>query len=106
MALRWFVHSACHVIGYPSEQSKQNIDGYPNGEVKCLKGTKEVDDHDYPSSGFQMPLHYPRYTKQDYERMEEWKLDLLLKQYGLSFKGTLDEKRAFAMGTFLWPDQY
>ena len=32
-----------------------------------------------------MPLHYPRYTKRDYEKMEEGKLDLLLKQYGLCF---------------------
>lgn len=78
-------------------QGKQNIVGYSNGEVKKVE---------YPSSGFQMPLHYPRYTKADYERMEEWKVDFLLKQYGLSFKGTLHEKRAFAMGTFLWPDQY
>ncbi|KAL0012110.1 hypothetical protein SO802_007218 [Lithocarpus litseifolius] len=48
-----------------------------------------------------MPLHYSRYKKADYEQMEEWKLDLLLNQYGLSFKGTLDEKRAYAMGAFL-----
>ncbi|MCL7031310.1 hypothetical protein MKW94_002698 [Papaver nudicaule] len=56
---------------------------------------------------FQMPLHYPRYKKSDYERMEERKVDMLLREYGLdSFKGTtLDEKREFAMGTFLWPDQ-
>ncbi|RZC46068.1 hypothetical protein C5167_039029 [Papaver somniferum] len=53
------------------------------------------------SSGFQMPLHYPRYKKADYEKMEEWKVDVLLREYGLdSFKGTLDEKREFAMGTF------
>jgi hypothetical protein len=57
-------------------------------------------------SGFQMPLHYPRYKKTDYEKMEEWKVELLLKQYGLSFDGTLDEKRAYAMGAFLWPNQY
>ncbi|KAL9320744.1 hypothetical protein ACSQ67_012583 [Phaseolus vulgaris] len=56
-----------------------------------------------PCSGFQMPLHYPRYTKQEYESMEEWKVELLLKQYGLSIKGSVDEKRAFAMGAFLWP---
>ncbi|MCL7044844.1 hypothetical protein MKW94_016511 [Papaver nudicaule] len=38
--------------------------------------------------GFQMPLHYPRYKKLDYERMEEWKVDMLLREYGLdSFKG-------------------
>jgi hypothetical protein len=29
-------------------------------------------------SGFQMPLHYPNYTKEDYEDVPESKLDLLL----------------------------
>lgn len=57
------------------------------------------------SKGFQMPLHYPRYTKADYEKMEEWKVDVLLAQYGIRYEGTLNEKRAFAIGTFLWPDQ-
>ncbi|KAH7530039.1 hypothetical protein JRO89_XSUnG0026800 [Xanthoceras sorbifolium] len=57
-------------------------------------------------SGFQMPLHYPRYSKADYETMEEWKIDMLLGEYGLRFDGSPDEKRAYAMGTFLWPDQY
>lgn len=56
--------------------------------------------------GFQMPLHYPRYTKADYEKMEEWRVDMLLREYGLSFKGTLEEKKAYAIGAFLWPDQY
>ncbi|KAL8505437.1 hypothetical protein ACS0TY_016614 [Phlomoides rotata] len=55
---------------------------------------------------FQMPVHYPRYGKSDYEKMEEWKVDMLLREYGLSFRGSLEEKREFAMGTFLWPDQY
>lgn len=57
---------------------------------------------------FEMPLHYPRYTKEDYAKMEEWKVDLLLKQYGLDhvIKGkSLDDKRKFVMGAFLWPDQ-
>ncbi|XP_027338233.1 uncharacterized protein LOC113852192 [Abrus precatorius] len=112
MALRWLLHSACHVFGYPmnntEEQCKQiQIACYQNGEAKSLKGSSSNEvANEYPSSGFQMPLHYPRYTKPDYESMEEWKVNLLLMQYGLSFKGTLDEKRAFAMGTFLWPDQY
>ncbi|KAL4333232.1 hypothetical protein GQ457_07G017180 [Hibiscus cannabinus] len=54
----------------------------------------------------QMPVHYPRYSKADYEKMEEWRIDMLLKEYGFSSNGgTVDEKRAFAMGAFLWPDQ-
>ncbi|KAG8391914.1 hypothetical protein BUALT_Bualt01G0236500 [Buddleja alternifolia] len=31
---------------------------------------------------FQMPLHYPRYTRVEYEAMPEWKLDCLLAEYG------------------------
>ncbi|KOM53339.1 hypothetical protein LR48_Vigan09g199800 [Vigna angularis] len=95
MALRWLLHSACHLVGYPTkeEECKEN-EGYPNGErVKGL----------CPCSGFEMPLHYPRYTREEYESMEEWKVELLLKQYGLSLKGSVEEKRVFAMGAFLWP---
>ncbi|GMJ01390.1 hypothetical protein HRI_003808200 [Hibiscus trionum] len=51
---------------------------------------------------FQMPLHYPRYTKADYEAMSEWKLDCLLKEYGLPISGDVEQKRNFAMGAFLW----
>lgn len=108
MALRWVLYLACRVMGYPMNNTQEECK--KNGEAKgvmelCLANNSNEVDH-YSSSGFQMPLHYPRYTKQDYESMDEWKVDLLLKQYGLSFKGTLDEKRAFAMGSFLWPDQY
>lgn len=59
---------------------------------------------EYPN-GFKMPLHYPRYTKQDYGNMADFKLDMLLREYGLSFKGSLEEKRAYAIGAFLWPQQ-
>lgn len=55
-------------------------------------------------SFFQMPLHYPRYTRKDYQDMPEWKLDQLLTDYGLSTQGDLAYKRDFAMGAFLWPD--
>ncbi|KAK7276312.1 hypothetical protein RIF29_17451 [Crotalaria pallida] len=55
-------------------------------------------------SYFQMPLHYPRYTEKDYQDMPEWKLDRLLKEYGLpTTHGDLAYKREFAMGAFLWP---
>uniref|UniRef100_A0A0D9WQS6 DUF7722 domain-containing protein n=1 Tax=Leersia perrieri TaxID=77586 RepID=A0A0D9WQS6_9ORYZ len=57
--------------------------------------------------GFQMPLHYPRYKKADYEAMPEWRVDCLLREYGLPpVDGGVDDKRRFAMGAFLWPDQY
>ncbi|MED6197539.1 hypothetical protein PIB30_057405 [Stylosanthes scabra] len=102
MAVRWFVHLACHVLGYPIDDKTNE------GRKQQVVGLSQQEYHSSSSScsGFQMPLHYPRYTKRDYETMEEWKVDLLLEQYGLSFKGTLHDKRAFAMGTFLWPDQY
>ncbi|XP_062217333.1 uncharacterized protein LOC133917447 [Phragmites australis] len=56
--------------------------------------------------GFRMPLHYPRYKKEDYESMPEWRVDCLLREYGLPVAGDLRAKREFAMGAFLWPDQY
>lgn len=52
--------------------------------------------------GFQMPLHYPRYTRAEYEAMPEWKIDCLLAEYGLPLSGDVDHKRKFAMGAFLW----
>jgi hypothetical protein len=35
------------------------------------------------SCSFRMPLHYPRYKKADYEAMPEWRVDCLLREYGL-----------------------
>lgn len=52
---------------------------------------------------FQMPLHYPRYKKSDYETMPEWKLNCLLKSYGLPITGDVEERRKSAIGNFLWP---
>jgi hypothetical protein len=54
---------------------------------------------------FQMPLHYPRFKKSDYETMPEWKLDCLLNEYGLPVAGDVTQKRKFAMGAFLRPSQ-
>lgn len=97
------VLSFTHVLGHTENLKVLNKDT----ELKAANKSrvKMMKQEEYPN-GFEMPLHYPRYKKSDYEKMEEWKLDLLLKQYGLSFQGTLDEKRAFAMGAFLWPDQF
>ncbi|XP_050370632.1 uncharacterized protein LOC126788664 [Argentina anserina] len=103
-ALSWLT-----VFLYPKKDSNTKTE---NGEhVKVSKiGVRGLSSssHSAPAAGFQMPLHYPRYTKADYEKMEEWRLDLLLKQYGLLavINGTLEEKRAYAIGAFLWPDQY
>lgn len=119
MALKWFLNSALtQVFGHTDNISLHHTNviacrgdqGQVQECVKSLKDSKEgitrieTRKEDYPN-GFQMPLHYPRYSKADYEKMEEWKLDMLLNEYGFCFKGTLDEKRAFAMGAFLWPNQ-
>ncbi|KAG6395321.1 hypothetical protein SASPL_145964 [Salvia splendens] len=56
------------------------------------------------SNEFKMPLHYPRYTKREYQDMPEWMVDRLLAEYGLPTNGDLPQKRDFAMGAFLWPD--
>ncbi|KAA8520717.1 hypothetical protein F0562_015011 [Nyssa sinensis] len=42
---------------------------------------------------FQMPLHYPRFTRAEYETMPEWKLDCLLAGYGLPIAGDVNQKR-------------
>ncbi|WCJ26449.1 hypothetical protein M5689_008263 [Euphorbia peplus] len=54
---------------------------------------------------FQMPLHYPRFKKSEYETMPEWKVDCLLQAYGLPVAGDVNQKRKFAMGAFLWPEE-
>ncbi|KAL1535599.1 hypothetical protein AAHA92_28360 [Salvia divinorum] len=56
------------------------------------------------SSEFKMPVHYPRYSKLEYQDMPEWMVDRLLAEYGLPAHGDLPQKRHFAMGAFLWPD--
>ncbi|XAR70207.1 hypothetical protein NMG60_11026989 [Bertholletia excelsa] len=70
-------------------------------------GSRTSDHHQKQKQSccFQMPLHYPRYKKSDYEIMPEWKLDCLLTQYGLPISGDVSQKRKFAMGAFLWPSQ-
>lgn len=77
-----------------NNKNKEN----PNNSFS-VKNSKEDT-----GSIFQMPLHYPKYTKKDYEDMPDWKLDQLLVEYGFSTDGKLANKRKFVMGAFLWPD--
>lgn len=72
------------------------------------KNIATTSDGGNGGSNFQMPLHYPRYTKDEYKELPEWMLDQLLAQYGLSASGhrDLESKREFAMGAFLWPPQH
>lgn len=70
-------------------------------------GKRELPNKQQQAAGgcghyFQMPLHYPRYSREDYEAMPEWQLDRLLSEYGLPVAGTVNQKRTFAMGAFLW----
>ncbi|KAH7864766.1 hypothetical protein Vadar_033530 [Vaccinium darrowii] len=74
----------------------------PNGrQMMSANGTKS-DNQKQVRCSFQMPLHYPRFKKTDYETMPEWQLDSLLTEYGLPIIGDLKQKREFAMGAFLW----
>nr|XP_033513444.1 uncharacterized protein LOC117278128 [Nicotiana tomentosiformis] len=93
MAFNW-VFNVEHTIVVEANKLRQNESAKQEEEMEKSVGM-----------GFQMPLHYPRYTKADYQNMEEWKLDALVREYGLVFQGTVDDKRKFAMGAFLWPDQ-
>ncbi|KAF6145063.1 hypothetical protein GIB67_013414 [Kingdonia uniflora] len=77
--------------------------GNGNVNVKVIDIVKK--EKVVKNTGFQVPLHFPFYKKADYEKMEEWRVDFLLEQYGIPYKGTLDEKRDFAIGAFLWPHQ-
>lgn len=67
------------------------------------KSSNSVSSGGAGKSYFQMPLHYPRYSKKEYQDMPEGLLDRLLALYGLQPHGDLAYKRAFAIGAFLWP---
>lgn len=87
-------------------QNKNN-----QSQVQLLQNTTKIENSKScftstcTSSNFQMPLHYPRYKKSDYETMPMWKLNCLLRQYGLPVIGDVNHKGKFAMGAFLWPSQ-
>ena len=74
MVLKWFLNNA---FTYGHQEN-----------VEMIKEAKEKTEvislcrEEYPD-GFQLPLHYPSYNKADYEKMEEWRLDMLLKECGL-----------------------
>uniref|UniRef100_A0A0E0JY46 DUF7722 domain-containing protein n=1 Tax=Oryza punctata TaxID=4537 RepID=A0A0E0JY46_ORYPU len=77
-------------------------------QPKAKKTTAAAGEqqHGGGSSSFRMPLHYPRYKKAEYVVMPEWRVDCLLREYGLPVDGVLDAKRRFAMAAFLWHAQY
>ncbi|CAO2835521.1 unnamed protein product [Amaranthus hypochondriacus] len=74
-----------------------------NGMNKVVNGQQGGGPWEHQGvDWFQMPVHYPKYSRADYETMPEWRIDCLLTQYGLPVSGDLDHKRKFAMGAFLW----
>ncbi|KAK9065679.1 hypothetical protein SSX86_015080 [Deinandra increscens subsp. villosa] len=81
-----------------------------DGRRKNIGGTGGGGSGGTGGSNFQMPLHYPRYTKEEYKELPEWMLDRLLSEYGLSVAAgghrDLESKREFAMGAFLRPPQH
>ncbi|KAF8019659.1 hypothetical protein BT93_G0369 [Corymbia citriodora subsp. variegata] len=115
MAFKWLLSSALiQVSGNAEETGKERgradacSKGRPTHDQAQRSGKASgKDGREEPATAamFRMPLHYPRYTRADYEKMEEWRLDVLLRQYGMDCQGSLDEKRAFAIGAFLWTDQ-
>ncbi|KAL0000583.1 hypothetical protein SO802_014364 [Lithocarpus litseifolius] len=112
-SLKWFISYAfTQVLGLEDNGSMQcnHISASSDKGQTQSKDSKEegiaqiIVSKENSANGFEMPLHYPRYTKEDYEKMEDWKLDMVLKEYGLAVKGALDAKRSFAIGTFVWPN--
>ncbi|EOA22369.1 hypothetical protein CARUB_v10003000mg [Capsella rubella] len=56
-----------------------------------------------PPASSEMPLLYPCYKREDYEKMSEEKIDMLLATYGImTVPGDLAYKREFAFKTFGW----
>jgi len=88
------IEAEAKVLGF-----EKSISGDGNG--KFPSGNRGGAGH----CVFQLPVHYPRYSKADYESMAEWKLDNLFHEYGLPIRGDLAYKRSYAIGAFLWPDQ-
>ncbi|KAL1200495.1 hypothetical protein V5N11_009672 [Cardamine amara subsp. amara] len=100
MEMKWLFTSALtQMFGYSNHMDQTRH----CGSTRC-KIIKMMKKEEFPS-GFQVPLHYPKYSKSDYEAMNDLSLDLLLRQYGFSFEGSLEDKRVFAIESFLWPDQ-
>ncbi|EOA18322.1 hypothetical protein CARUB_v10006841mg [Capsella rubella] len=99
MGIRFSHGPSTTTIHYRSHHDHQD-----DGEDHRSKKTNIInhDKSHQNQSSFQIPLHYPKYTKSDYEKMPEWQLDQLLREYGLPIIGDSYEKRKFVIGAFLW----
>lgn len=100
------------IFGDKHKQQNLHKDSVENPDVVKKKPYDSSSDNNNRSSSwfassstssFQMPLHYPNYTKEEYEIMSEEELDRLLKLYGLPTDlGDLPCKKQFVVGAFLW----
>ncbi|KAJ4820473.1 Melanin-concentrating hormone receptor 1 [Rhynchospora pubera] len=109
MALRWFSTVGSQIARQVSNGCPKDPSAKGSMDLTRMRHVEEAMKNSSLNRKievFRMPLDYPRYKKEDYERMEEWRVDQLLREYGLNSAGSLEEKRAFAMGAFLWSDQY
>ncbi|OMO59250.1 hypothetical protein CCACVL1_24967 [Corchorus capsularis] len=88
-----------------TDQSKEDVkDEEKIDQVINKRISKVKENNNGKSCSFLMPLHYPIFTKEEYEKMPLWRLDQLFGEYGLKvMEGDLDYKRKFAMAAFLWP---
>ncbi|ONK56423.1 uncharacterized protein A4U43_C10F8480 [Asparagus officinalis] len=77
------------------ESSKIEESPTPNGE-----------EQQQNCDSFEMPVNYPRYTKDDYETMPEWQLDHLFTEYGLPVTGDLEQKRKSAVAHISHPTSH
>ncbi|KAL9224983.1 hypothetical protein vseg_000957 [Gypsophila vaccaria] len=87
---------SCALFQFITHASHKNLSRIEDGE--------NYDTEKMVKNDFEMPIHYPRYNKEDYAKMEEYMVDLLLKQYGLRNhvnNGTLEQKKRLAVDTFV-----
>ncbi|KAK3031932.1 hypothetical protein RJ639_036728 [Escallonia herrerae] len=70
---------------YPEYKSPLKMNSTERNINRRSKGIMESKNKTVTNGGssFRMPLHYPRYTHQDYQDMPELMLDRLLADYGL-----------------------
>ncbi|KAI5065631.1 hypothetical protein GOP47_0020326 [Adiantum capillus-veneris] len=94
---QWSASSSSLVVpSSPASSSLQQMQRSPQLAYSSSFKKPEVP------CAFQMPLHYPSFSKAHYDSMPEWQLDRLLEEYGLPVMGTLLEKKQYAIGVFLW----
>ncbi|KAF2318878.1 hypothetical protein GH714_011454 [Hevea brasiliensis] len=85
-----------------SAEVKEPVELIKNKSVMMIRTSHEFSG----SKTFKIPLHYPSYNKKEYEYMPEWKLDMLLQDYGLPIQGDLGYKRELAISAFIWPEPH